>query len=46
VREALAQQIGRVAGLGDDVESGVREQSRDPLTQQDIVLADYHSQRL
>ena len=46
VREALAQQIVGVAGLGDYVEPGFREQSHDPLPQQHVVLADYDSQRL
>jgi hypothetical protein len=44
VSEALAQQIGGLAGLGDDIEPGLGEQSRDPLPQEDVVLTDYHSQ--
>jgi hypothetical protein len=44
--EPLAQQIVGVAGLGDDLKPGLGEQSRNPLAQQDVVLADYYSQRL
>jgi hypothetical protein len=44
VSEALAQEIGGVARLGDDVEPSLDEQSRDPLPKEDIVLTDYHSQ--
>ena len=40
VRGDLAQQVGRVAGLGDDLEAGVAEQPHDPLAQQRLVLAD------
>jgi hypothetical protein len=45
VREPLAQQILGVASLGDDLESGLGQQSRDSLAQQHVVLADHHSQR-
>jgi hypothetical protein len=46
VGEALAQQIYGVAGLSDDVQPGLGEQSRDPLAEQDVVLAEHHAQRL
>jgi hypothetical protein len=45
VGESLAQQIFGVAGLSDDFEPGLGEQSRDPLAEQDVVLADHHAQR-
>jgi hypothetical protein len=44
VGEALAQEIRCVTGLSDDLEPRLGEQPRDPLTQQDIVFADHHSQ--
>ena len=40
MRGDLAQQVGRVAGLGDDLEAGVAEQPHDALAQQRLVLAD------
>ena len=43
VREALAQEILGVASLSDDFESGIGEQSCDPLAQQHVVLADHHA---
>ena len=40
VRADLAQQVGRVGGLGDDLEAGVAEQPHDPLAQQRLVFSD------
>jgi hypothetical protein len=45
VGEALAQEIRCVTGLSDDLEPRLGEQSRDSLTEQDVVFADHHSQR-
>ena len=44
VRESLAQQIVRIAGLSDDLDPGVLEQAADSSPQQDIVLTDNHAQ--
>jgi hypothetical protein len=46
VSEALAQKVLGVACLSDDVESGLGEESGDPLAQQNVVFADHHAQRL
>ena len=40
VRADLAQEVGRVGGLGDDLEAGVGEQAHDPLAQQRLVFSD------
>ena len=45
VRGDLAQQVGRIAGLGDDLEAGVAEQPHDPLAQQRLVLGDHDAHR-
>ena len=46
VRERLAQQVLRVAGLRDDLEPRLGQQASDPLAQQHVVLADYDPQGL
>jgi hypothetical protein len=44
VSEALAQEIPGVAGLSDNLEPDLGEQSRDALAEQNVVLTDRHSQ--
>src|SRR5262249_32897145 len=39
----LAEQVLGVGGLADDLDSGLVEQPRDPLPQQNRVLADHYS---
>ena len=46
VREALAQEIRGVAGLSNHIEPRVDEQPRDALTQQHVVFADHHPDRI
>jgi len=43
--ERLAQQIVRVAGLGDDIETGLDQDVADSLAQEDVVLADHDPNR-
>ena len=43
---ALAQKFVRVPGLSGDLESGLDEQSSDPLAQPHVVLADHEVQRI
>jgi hypothetical protein len=43
VREALAKKVRGVAGLSDDVEPRLSQQPGDPLSEEDIVLADHHA---
>jgi hypothetical protein len=42
--EALAQEIRGVAGLSDDLETGLGKEARNSFAQEDVVLADYQSQ--
>ncbi len=43
--ETLAQKVLGVPGLSDDVESGLGEDSGNPLAHQKVVFADHHAQR-
>src|SRR3982074_3577714 len=45
-RERLAQERLRIACLADDIESGLRQQTRYPLTHQNVVLPDDYAQAL
>jgi hypothetical protein len=46
MREGLAQERLRIARLADDIEAGLREQTRYPLAHQNVVLPDDHAQGL
>ena len=45
MRARAAQEVVGVAGLRDDLEAGALEDARDPLAQQDVVLADHDPNR-